>query len=92
MRTHPDTGVKCLYLGSHASHVLGMPERESRALLDRLLAHTTEPPFTYTHSWRAGDLVLWDNRCLLHRALRNYEMDRQRRILQRTVVRGTKPF
>ena len=92
VRTHPDTGVKSLYLGSHTSHVIGMPERESRALLDRLLAHTTQPEFVYAHTWRAGDLVLWDNRCLLHRAMRNYEMDTQRRILQRTVVRGTKPF
>jgi taurine dioxygenase len=92
VRTHPDTGVKALYLGLHTSHVVGMPEAEGRALLDRLLAHTTKPEFVYTHQWRAGDLVLWDNRCLLHRAVRNYEMDRHRRILQRTVVRGTVPF
>ena len=92
VRTHPDTGVKTLYLGLHTSHVVGMPEPDGRALLDRLLEHTTQPRFVYVHQWRAGDLVMWDNRCLLHRALRNYEMGTHRRILQRTVVRGTVPF
>jgi taurine dioxygenase len=92
VRTHPDTGVKTLYLGLHTSHVVGMPEAEGRALLDRLLAHTTQPEFVYTHRWQQGDLVMWDNRCLLHRAMRNYEMASERRVLQRTVVRGTAPF
>jgi alpha-ketoglutarate-dependent 2,4-dichlorophenoxyacetate dioxygenase len=92
VRTHPDTGVKALYLGLHTSHVVGVPESEGRALLDRLLAHTTRPEFVYVHQWRRGDLVIWDNRCLLHRAVRNYEMDKHRRVLQRTVVRGTVPF
>ena len=92
VRTHPDTGAKALYLGLHTSHVVDMPEPEGRALLDRLLTHTTEPPFVHVHRWRAGDVVLWDNRCLLHRAVRNYEMDRQRRVLQRTVVKGSAPF
>ena len=69
-----------------------MAEREGRALLDRLLAHTKQPQFVYVHRWRSGDLVMWDNRCLLHRAVRNYEMTTQRRILQRTVVKGTVPF
>jgi len=92
VRTHPDTGVKTLYLGLHTSHVVGMAAAEGRALLDRLLAHATQPRFVYVHQWRRGDLVIWDNRCLLHRAVRNYEMDKHRRILQRTVVRGTVPF
>ena len=68
-----------------------MDRTEGRALLDRLLAHTTQPEFVYVHRWQRGDLVLWDNRCLLHRAMRNYEMATHRRILQRTVVRGTVP-
>jgi alpha-ketoglutarate-dependent taurine dioxygenase len=92
VRTHPETGAKTLYLGLHTSHVLGMPEADGRALLDRLLAHTTDARFVYSHEWRRGDLVMWDNRCLLHRAVRNYEMAAHRRILQRTVVKGTKPF
>jgi taurine dioxygenase len=91
VRTHPETGRKALYLGNHASHILGMSEPEGRALLDELLAHTTQPQFVYTHRWRIGDLMMWDNRCLLHRAVANYEMGRYRRVLYRSVVRGTVP-
>lgn len=91
-RTHPETGRRALYLGNHASHILGMPEAEGAALLEELLVHTTKPQFVYAHRWRRGDLVIWDNRCLLHRAVANYEMSRYRRILHRSVVRGTKPF
>jgi alpha-ketoglutarate-dependent taurine dioxygenase len=92
VRTHPATGKKALYLGNHASHILGMPEAAGAALLDELLDHTTKPDFVYAHRWRQGDLVIWDNRCLLHRAVANYEMGRYRRILHRSVVRGTVPF
>jgi taurine dioxygenase len=92
VRTHPETGAKTLYIGNHASHVVGMAEADSEALLGDLLAHATQPQFVYTHRWRAGDLVVWDNRCLLHRALANYEMARHRRVLHRTVVTGTVPF
>jgi alpha-ketoglutarate-dependent taurine dioxygenase len=92
VRTHPVTGAKTLYIGNHASHILGMPEAEGDALLLELLEHATQPQFIYTHHWREGDLVMWDNRCLLHRALANYEMTRHRRVLHRTVVTGTAPF
>jgi alpha-ketoglutarate-dependent taurine dioxygenase len=92
VRTHPETGRKGLYLGNHASHILGMPEAEGRALLDELLEHTTQRQFVYTHRWCIGDLVMWDNRCLLHRAVANYEIGRYRRVLHRSVVRGTVPF
>jgi len=92
VRTHPETGKKALYLGNHSSHVLGMAEAEGVALLDELLEHTTRPEFVYVHRWRRGDLVIWDNRCLLHRAVANYAMGRYRRILHRSVVRGTVPF
>lgn len=92
VRTHPETGARTLYIGNHASHVLGMPEAEGDALLQELLDHATQPQFVYTHHWRDGDLVMWDNRCLLHRALANYEMARHRRVLHRTVVTGTVPF
>lgn len=91
VRTHPDTGRKTLYIGIHTSHVEGMPEREGRQLLDALLAHATQRQFVYAHKWRPGDLVMWDNRCLLHRVVGNYDMDRHRRILHRTVVKGTVP-
>jgi len=92
VRTHPETGRKALYLGNHASHILGMPETEGTRLLEELLEHTTQPRFVYAHRWRRGDLVIWDNRCLLHRAVANYDMARYRRILHRSVVRGTVPF
>jgi len=91
VRTHPDTGRKALYLGNHATGIAGMAQDEGTALLDALLAHATEPRFTYAHLWRAGDLVVWDNRCMLHRAVANYTMNRYRRIMHRNVVRGTVP-
>lgn len=92
VRTHPETGAKTLYIGNHASHILGMPDAEGDALLQELLEHATQPQFIYTHHWRDGDLVMWDNRCLLHRALANYAMATHRRVLHRTVVTGTVPF
>ncbi|MEM7407814.1 MAG: TauD/TfdA family dioxygenase [Pseudomonadota bacterium] len=92
VRTHPETGRKGLYLGMHVSHVLGMPAEESRALLDDLQSFATEEQFVYKHAWQPGDLVVWDNRSLLHRASANYDMDRYRRVLHRTVIRGTVPF
>jgi alpha-ketoglutarate-dependent taurine dioxygenase len=92
VRTHPDTGRKALYLGNHATGILGLPEAESTALLDTLLEHATQRRFVYTHRWQKGDLVIWDNRCLLHRAVINYDMSRYRRVLYRNVVRGTVPF
>jgi taurine dioxygenase len=89
VRTHPQTGAKSLFLGMYCSQVIGMADAESRALLDRLLAHATQPRFVYTHRWRPGDLVFWDNRCLLHRAVANYDMGKSRRVLQRLVVKGS---
>jgi alpha-ketoglutarate-dependent 2,4-dichlorophenoxyacetate dioxygenase len=91
VRSHPNTGRKSLYIGIHTSHVDGMPEPEGRRLLDALLEHATQRQFVYVHKWRPGDLVMWDNRCLLHRVVGNYDMDRYRRILHRTVVKGTVP-
>jgi len=92
VRTHPDTGGKSLYLGNHATHILGLPHAVGAALLQQLLDHATQPHFVYTHRWRIGDLVMWDNRCLLHRAVNNYEIGRYRRVMHRSVVRGPVPF
>ena len=89
--THPETGARALYLGNHASHLVGMQTEAGRALLAELSAHATQARFVYSHSWRPGDLVLWDNRCLLHRALVHDGMGSHRRVLHRTVVRGTAP-
>ena len=90
VRTHPD-GRKSLYLGMHVSHIEGMDYEEGRALLADLLARATADRFVYRHQWRKGDLTLWDNRVLLHRADRNYDMGRHPRVLHRTVVKGVRP-
>lgn len=92
VRTHPGTGKKILYIGTHTSHIEGMPVDEGRALLYQLLDFGTRPRFQYTHYWKEGQVVMWDNRCLLHRAAGDFEMDRYPRLLHRTVVRGTKPY
>ena len=92
MRTHPDTGRKLLYIGTHTSHIEGRPEAEGKQLLDDLLAHATAERFVYRHKWRPGDLCMWDNRCTMHRADANYDMGRHRRVLHRTVVRGSVPY
>jgi taurine dioxygenase len=92
IRTHPDTGAKVLYLGNHAGHIVGMREAEGAELLRQLLAFATQKQFVYTHAWRAGDVVMWDNRCLVHRALAHPDMALHRRRLHRTVVTGTVPY
>jgi len=92
VRTHPDTGRSALYLGNHATHILGMPEADSAALLDELREHATQRRFVYVHRWRKGDLVMWDNRCLLHRVVIDAAMGQYRRVMHRSVVRGTVPF
>jgi alpha-ketoglutarate-dependent 2,4-dichlorophenoxyacetate dioxygenase len=84
-RRHPGSGRMSLYLASHASHVIGWPLEEGRSLLDRLMALATEPRFVFRHSWRVGDLVMWDNRCTLHRA-RPYDDIGERRDMRRTTV------
>ena len=91
VRTHPETGRESLYLGNHATHIRGLPEAEGSALLAELLAHATQPRFVYVHRWRIGDLVMWDNRCLLHRAVANFDVHRERRVMHRSVVRGDVP-
>jgi alpha-ketoglutarate-dependent 2,4-dichlorophenoxyacetate dioxygenase len=67
VRTIPETRRKSLYIASHAGKILGMAEEQSRALLDHLIAHATQRQFVYTHRWRVHDLVMWDNRCTMHR-------------------------
>jgi alpha-ketoglutarate-dependent taurine dioxygenase len=75
----------------YSKAILGMPEVEGRALIEELVEFATKPRFTFRHQWQIGDLVVWDNRCLIHRAVTNYEMTQHRRVLLRCVVRGTAP-
>jgi len=84
VRHHPASGRTSLYLASHASHVIGWPVERGRALLKELIAFATQPQFVYQHRWTVGDLVIWDNRCTMHRG-RPYD-DTQRRVLHRTTV------
>jgi alpha-ketoglutarate-dependent 2,4-dichlorophenoxyacetate dioxygenase len=88
VRTNPVNGRKSLFLGAHASHIVGMPVEDGRALLKTLLDHVTQPQFRYRHEWQEGDLVVWDNRCVLHRAT-PFDTTRHKRLMQRTTVSGT---
>ena len=91
VRTHPATGRKSLFLGMYAKSVVGMAGAEGRTLIDELVAFATQPRYTFRHRWRLGDLVVWDNRCLDHRAVMNYAITQYRRVLWRCVVRGSVP-
>jgi alpha-ketoglutarate-dependent 2,4-dichlorophenoxyacetate dioxygenase len=85
VRTIPESGRKSLYLASHAGRILGMPDAEGRALIDQLVAHATQRQFVYTHRWRVHDLVMWDNRCTMHRGT-EFDDLRWKRDVQRATV------
>jgi len=87
VRANPVNGRKSLYIGSHAWYIEGLPYDESRRLLDELLAHTTRPECVLQHRWHPWDLVMWDNRCILHRG-RTWDATRYRRVMRRTTVAG----
>jgi taurine dioxygenase len=84
---HPETGRRSLFLGRRRNaYIEGLALDESEALLDALWAHATRPEFAWEHRWRVGDLVMWDNRCTMHR--RNAFDSAARRVLHRTQIRG----
>ena len=90
VRVHPVTGRRALYLGRRrtwpSNYILGMPNAQSEALLDRLWEHATQPKYGWTHKWRVGDIVLWDNRCCMHYRT---EIDTAyRRVMHRTTIKG----
>tara|TARA_Y100000588_G_C14191154_1_gene898045 strand:- start:499 stop:1365 length:867 start_codon:yes stop_codon:yes gene_type:complete len=89
IREHPDTGRKCLFLGMHASHIEGQDISESRSEIEALERHSTQEQFTFRHQWKEGDMLMWDNRCLLHRADTNFEAAKYPRVMHRTCLRGT---
>jgi alpha-ketoglutarate-dependent 2,4-dichlorophenoxyacetate dioxygenase len=89
VRTHPVTGRKSLYLASHAGAIVGMTRPEARILLRDLTEHATQPQFVYVHRWRRWDLVMWDNRQVMHRG-RRYDQ-RHPRDMRRTTVAGDAP-
>ncbi|HTP62907.1 MAG TPA: TauD/TfdA family dioxygenase [Burkholderiales bacterium] len=91
VRTHPATGRKSLFINeAHTSRVLGLPEEEGAALLAQLCEHIVKPEFRYEHAWRAGDLLMWDNVSVQHRANFDYQLP-LRRLMHRTTVRGSEP-
>jgi alpha-ketoglutarate-dependent 2,4-dichlorophenoxyacetate dioxygenase len=89
VRTHPVTGRKSLYLSSHAGSIVGWPIPEARGFLRDLIEHATQREFVYTHKWRLGDLVMWDNRQTMHRA-RPFPVD-EPRDMRRTTLAGDGP-
>ncbi|WP_244133725.1 TauD/TfdA dioxygenase family protein [Burkholderia gladioli] len=90
VRTHPETGRRALFVSEHfTTRIVGLPEDESRALLDELFAHSVRDEFVYRHQWREHDLVFWDNRSLMHLAAGT--PDHLRRKLYRTTIEGDAP-
>jgi taurine dioxygenase len=91
VRTHPETGRKALFVSEHfTTRIVGLPDDESRALLDELFDHSTRPEHIYRHKWQPHDMVFWDNRSLMHLAAGC--PDDQRRKLYRTTIEGDLPF
>jgi len=91
IRTHPETGRKALYVNpGFTTGFVGMPEEESRPILDFLFRHSTRPEFIYRHKWHLHDLIFWDNRCTMHYALADYDFS-VRRHMHRTTIAGEKP-
>jgi alpha-ketoglutarate-dependent 2,4-dichlorophenoxyacetate dioxygenase len=85
VRTIPETGRRNLYLASHAMRVIGMSDEESEKLFQELTAHATQPQFVLSHRWRVNDLVMWDNRCTMHRGT-DFDDARWKRDVQRATV------
>ncbi|HEX6003805.1 MAG TPA: TauD/TfdA family dioxygenase [Burkholderiales bacterium] len=92
VRTHPYTGRKCLYVNEGFTvGIADMTDSESGPLLQTLYAHCTRPEFVYRHQWRVGDVVMWDNCATLHRATVDFALP-ERRLMQRTTLKGTPVF
>lgn len=85
VRTHPGSQRKTLYMGAHASHIIDLPVPDGRLLLRELMEHATERRFVHRHAWQVGDLVIWDNRCTVHRG-RRYDDIKYKRDLRRVTT------
>ena len=90
VRTHPETGRKSIYLGDHAEYIVGMSYAEGRALIEELNKLAVHPDLTYEHHWTPRELILWDNRCVMHRATA-YDPATQGRVIRRCTVLGEVP-
>jgi len=89
-RRLPDSGRMSLYLASHAGAIRGMAREEAEALLAELTAHATQRQFVHSHRWRVGDLVMWDNRCTMHRGMA-FDDQRYPRDMRRATVSDVAP-
>jgi taurine dioxygenase len=90
VRTHPETGRKCLFLGDHAEYIVGMEYDAGRDFIEALNARIAAAARIYTHRWHKGDLMVWDNRCLMHKA-ESYDTAREGRVIRRCTVLGEVP-
>ena len=91
VRTHPESGRRALYVNPYfTSHIVGMEKEKSTQLLTSLNTHATREENIYRHSWRSGDLVMWDNRCTMHYAVHDYD-DTMPRLMHRTTAVGDRP-
>ena len=92
VRTHPESGRKSIYINPiRIDAIEGMAEADALDLLNDLLSHATEARVQYRHKWPPGDLVMWDNRCLLHKANGDYDHEIQTRYLYRVMLQGDRP-
>jgi len=92
VRKHPGTGRKAIYINPiRIEEIIGIPEQKALSLLDELLEHATQEKFQYRHKWKVGDLVIWDNRCLMHKANGDYPVS-EVRYLYRVMLRGDRPI
>jgi taurine dioxygenase len=89
IRTHPETGRKAVYIGSHTRTLDGFKDGEADPIIEYLRTHTTRPEFTCRFRWEKGSLALWDNRCCQHLALADYN---ERRRMHRITIAGDTPF
>jgi alpha-ketoglutarate-dependent taurine dioxygenase len=90
VRTHPETGRKCIFLGDHAETIQGMADAEGRAFVEALNERIVASARIYDHRWRRGDFMVWDNRCLMHKA-EGYDTAREPRVIRRCTVLGEIP-
>ena len=90
VRRLPDSGRMSLYIASHAGAIRGMPDDEARQLIDELTAHATQRQFVHAHRWRENDLVIWDNRCTMHRGM-EFDDQRYKRDMRRATVSDIAP-
>ena len=90
VRSHPETGRKCIFLGDHAETIAGLDYEDGRRLVEEINTLAIRAELTYCHRWRPRDLVIWDNRCLLHRST-PYDTNRERRVMRRCTILGEVP-